>query len=1124
MRVTRAAKTAVLFATTAVGATSIVARALAQGPQLSPPLFKDLKWRSIGPAIFGGRILDIEVARIRGQPDQLYLIAENGGVFKSVNGGLSWAPVFDGVNSMMSMGDIAISNSSPNTVWVGTGSGLNPTYFWGEGVYKSTDGAATWTNMGLKETRQIGRIVVHPTNPDVVYVAASGRMWGPNADRGLYKTTDGGRTWKKMLYVNDATGATDVAMDPSNPEILYATMYQRQRKGYGGNGIGPGSAIYKTVDGGEHWTKLTNGLPRVDMGRIGLTISPVDPKVVYADVEVGGAVYSGPAGEPGDCPPESRSANAVRGQFDAGEGGIYLTTDGGDSWTHVYNRSDQPVGSFVQIRADPKDRNRVYREGTGFYVSEDMGKTFRSINTNLHGDYRSLWIDPDDPNHMLIGNDGGLGITWDRTATWDYRNNIPIGEYWELSVDRRDPYLVCGGLQDNGIWCIPSAVRNRNGISNRDAFAVGGGDGMFFQIDPRDTNYAFIEVNSATTANSIDRLSLSSLQRQAARPGMVRPASCLAITRDGGRAGRFVGTDSSYRWAWNTPIIFSATTPGVVYSAGNVLFKSTDRGGSWKAISPDLTSRVNRDTIFIMGKAVGTVNYSPGGGPASNPEASALFGSITWIGESPMNGRILYTGSDDGQVQVTRDGGATWTNVTKNIAGLPPFTFVSSVVPSAHVAGRVYATFDGHFNDDEHTYVFVSDDYGQHWRSIINGLPTTSVHRIAEDPRDANVLVIGDARGVHFSNDAGATWQSLATNMPTIPTRSVVFEPRTNALVVGTYARGAWILDDVSPLETLTPTGRQTPALLVGVTRGRQWNLSSLGPTYGVGEFYAPNPEFDPVISYYVRDGAQGSSTIAISDGGGRVVRTLRGPAAQGLNRVTWDMHMTSALTPADVGTAGDPAVEGGRGGRGGGGGGGRGRGGRGAGGELGPLVLPGKYSVAITIPGIPQPLRGSVTVEADPIDAGFTAAERRDRQELLLSVHELQRSLAGARRAAQTLGGQADVIRQKLGQAGAAGAATADSIADRLVRSQAEADRLIGITSTLMRSIEGFNDVATADHRQQLAWAREDAANAVTVLNRLSQTDLPRAYAKYAPNATPPVVAPLPAPPPAAARAAPKP
>ncbi len=1027
----------VLFASTIASAQrSNAAPRSADGPQLAPAPFADLRWRSIGPAIYGGRVVDIDVARVAGQPDAIYALAENGGVFKSTSDGASWTPVFDGVNTMMSMGDIAVAPSNPNVVWLGTGSGLNPTYYWGEGVFKSVDAGRTWTHMGLAETRHIGRVAVHPTNPDVVFVAAGGRMWGSNPERGLFKTSDGGRTWKKVLYVDDVTGASDVLFEPGNPQVLYATTYQRQRKSYGGIGVGPGSAIYKSTDGGETWTKLTRGLPAQDKGRIGLTISPVDPKVVYADLEVGGAVYTGPSGEPGDCPPESRSANAVRGQFDAGEGGIYLTTDGGESWQHVYNRSDQPVGSFVQIRADPKDRNRVYREGTGFYVSEDMGRTFRSINTNLHGDYRSLWVDPDDPNHLIIGNDGGLGITWDRTATWNYRNNLPIGEYWEASVDMRDPFLVCGGLQDNGIWCLPSAVRNRNGISNRDAFAVGGGDGMFFQIDPRDTNYAFIEVNSSSTSNSIQRLSLSNLQRQSARPGQVRPISCLAAER----ARRFVGTDSSYRWAWNTPIVFSSVTPGVVYAGGNVLFKSTDRGGSWRPISPDLTSRVNRDTIRVMGKAIGRVNYSPGGGPAANPSLSAIFGSITGIGESPRDGRVLYTGSDDGQVQVTRDGGATWTNVTRKIPSLPPFMYVSTVAPSAHVAGRVYATFDGHFNNDEHAYVFVSNDYGASWRRITTGLPETSVFRIAEDPRDANLLVVGHVRGVHFSNDAGAHWQSLSTNMPTIPARSIVFHPRDDALVVGTYARGIWILDDVAPLRALTTAAMQREALLVSVTRGRQWNSTATTPNFGVAEFYAPNPELDPVITYFMRDGASGDAKIEITDARGTVVRTLAGPATRGVHRVSWDMHLAPAMA------SGQPA--------------GGGRGGRGSAAATGPLVMPGKYRVAIGIPGVARTLTGELTIQGDPLDTRFTASERLARQQALIGIHGIQQTIARVR-------------------------GTNVTLPPELL---AELTRLTGVTNTLLRTIESYNAAPTADQRQQIAWARDDANRAAAAYDRLRQ------------------------------------
>lgn len=1078
-------------------------QAIPAGPQLAPAHLASLRWRNIGPALFGGRITDIDVVRVPGQPDQLYILPEAAGVYRSNNGGTSWTSIFDGVNSLMSMGDLAVAKSNPNVIWLSTGHGNATAYHWGEGVYKSADAGKTWASMGLKETRHIGRMLIHPTNPDIVFAAAAGRLWGPNSERGVFKTTDGGRTWRKVLYVDEMTGASEIVMDPTNPQILLASTHQRQRKGYGGNGLGPGSAVFKSVDGGENWTKITRGLPTVEMGRIGLTISAADPRLIYADIEVGGGAYPFSSAD-GDCPPQlapaaSTSTGAGRGvgRQVEGQGGVYRSIDGGESWEQGFPRFDTPAGTFLRLWADPKDRNRVYRDGVTFSVSDDMGRTFRTMQTNLHGDYRAFWIDPDNNNHLIISSDGGLGISWDRGLTWDYRNNIPLAQFWELNVDSRDPYLVCGGTQDNGNWCIPSAVRNRNGISNRDAWSVGGGDGMFFQIDPRDTNYAFIEVNSSSTTNSIQRLNLATLQRTNARAGAPRPISCLGgAGARGGQAAvppRGVGNDPSYRWGWVTPIVFSTVTPGVVYTAANAVFRSTDRGGSWKPISPDLSARVDRDTILIMGKRLGAVNYSPGGGPSMNPNLTSLFGQITWIGESPLNGRVLYSGTDDGQVQVTRDGGVTWTNVTKNIPGLPPFTFVTTVQPSRFVAGRVYATFDGHYNNDESTYVYVSEDYGERWRAITNGLPTTSVVRIAEHPRDANVLALGHMRGVHFSNDGGASWHSLNTNMPTISTRSVVFHPRDNALIVGTYARGIWILDDVGPLQALTAEGLKAEALLVSVTRGKQWSLFSLGPTYGHAEFYGPNPEFDPVMSYYVRDGAAGSATLTITDAQGARVRTLSGPAARGLNRVTWDMRLDPAV-PSEGGS--------GRGGRGGGRG-------AGAGGGDGPLVLPGKYTVTIAIPGVSRTMRGELAVVGDPLDTS-TPAERSVRQEALLRAYGLQKTLVTARTAVRALIEQAPAIKQDLTRGGSAAAASADSIAARLARVQAEVDRLAGIAGTVLRAIEGFNTPPTADQRQQLGWATDDAMRAIALINRTSQTEIPALYAQHARGTAPRVVGPV--------------
>ena len=369
------------------------------GPYLAPAPFNSLKWRNLGPAAFGGRITEIEVVRRPGRPDDIYLLPENAGIYRSSNAGTSWTPIFDGVNTMMSMGDIAVSRSNPDVIWVSTGHGNNPAYYWGEGVYKSTDNGKTWTSMGLKETQHIGRILVHPTNPDIVFAAAAGGLWGPSEHRGLYKTSDGGRSWKKVLYVNEVTGASEVVMDPSNPQVMLATTHQRQRKWYGGIGQGPGSAIYKSVDGGETWTKLTKGLPTVEMGRIGLSISAADPKLIYADIETGGGAYPFNSFE-GDCPPDALRASSVTGsgrpagRMVEGQGGVYRSTDGGETWEQGFSRFDTPAGTFLRLWADPKDRNRVYRDGVSFWVSDDMGKTFRVMNTELHGDYRALWIDP----------------------------------------------------------------------------------------------------------------------------------------------------------------------------------------------------------------------------------------------------------------------------------------------------------------------------------------------------------------------------------------------------------------------------------------------------------------------------------------------------------------------------------------------------------------------------------------------------------------------------------------------------------------------------------------------------------------------------------------------------------
>jgi photosystem II stability/assembly factor-like uncharacterized protein len=1020
--------------TLALLAVSVFAASADAQSKLDPTLLSSLKWRSIGPVNTSGRIDDFSVGRVHGQPDQIWVATATGGVFKSTNGGTSWDPVFDKVDAMMSIGAIRVAPSNANVVWAGTGEANNrQSSSWGDGVYKTTDAGKTWKNMGLKETRSIARIVIDPGNYDIVYVAAAGHLWGSNAERGVFKTTDGGQTWKKVLYVDENTGATDLVIDPMNPMILYAATYQHQRKAWGYNGGGPGSAIYKSTDGGATWTKLTKGLPDGDKGRIGIDLFPSDSRVVYATVEA-----------------------------TAGNGGVYRTTDGGANWEKMSPLNSRPM-YYSQIRLDPKDRNRIYMLGSnrGFYFSDDAGRTFTERFSNIHSEDHALWVDPDDPNHLIVGGDGGVSITWDRAVTWDFRRNMPIGQFYEVDVDNKVPYTVCGGLQDNGLWCVPSAVRNRNGIADRDGWNIGGGDGFYAKLDPFDQNFAYEESQDGNVA----RVNLTTMEHQSVRPGSgERPAE------GGGRGGRGNG----YRFNWDSPIVSSYADAKTVYMGANVLFKSTDRGSSWKAISPDLTLHIDRDTLTMMGAKVGPTALSRHDGVTS-------YGTITSVMESPTDAKVIYVGTDDGQVQLTRDGGATWTNVTAHIGGLPPRTPVTTVIASRYAAGRAYATFDGHYNDDYKPYAYVSDDFGQSWRAIVSGLPETSINRIREHPHNSHVLILAHSRGVHFSNDGGASWNSLATNMPTVPTDDAIIHPRDNALIVGTHGRSIWILDDVGPLEALTADAVKSAATLAPIPRARLMSTWSPQAWYGHGEFFAPNPEFDGIITYYLRDAATGPVSVEISDATtGAMVRTLKGATAKGLNRVTWDLRMSAALSEEEAGSL----IAGG-GGRGGG---------RGGGGQSGPLVLPGRYRVLVKVPGVTSELRGEMIVEGDPL-TNFSDADRRARQAIVMNVYATQKTIAAAHTAARALGAQVVDLKRDL----ADGGAKTDSLIAHIGRLQGEIDRSLTATNGAVRPVENWSGMPTLDQRRQIDYAVEDANKAIADLNHVIQVEIPAEYTSVA-------------------------
>ncbi|MGE5246504.1 MAG: WD40/YVTN/BNR-like repeat-containing protein [Betaproteobacteria bacterium] len=1002
-------------------------RAQATTPTLDPGILAGLSWRSIGPANTGGRIDDFAVARVPGAPDAIYVATASGGLWKSTNQGTSWTPVFDGVDAMMSIGDVTVAPSNPNVVWVGTGEANNrQSSSWGDGVYKSVDGGRTWQHVGLADTKHIARILIDPRDPDVVYVAAVGHLWGPNAERGVFKTTDGGRTWRKALAVDDNTGATDLVMDPQDPQTIFAAMYQRQRKAWGFNGGGPGGGIYRTHDGGETWTKLANGLPKGDKGRIGLAVFAGDGRIVYATVEAKGV-----------------------------ESGVYRSLDRGDTWEQINTLNPRPM-YYSQIRIDPKDRDRIYLLGSnrGFYISDDGGRNFRDVFSTVHSEDHALWIDPRDPNHLIVGGDGGVSISWDRGATWMFRDNLPIGQFYEISADLQEPYVVCGGLQDNGMWCVPSATRNRNGISHADAYNIGGGDGFYARIDTADPQTVYIDSQEGRSS----RVDLRTLERQVIAPApAVRPAK-----------------NERERWSWDTPVVVSSFDPKVIYTGSNVLFRSADRGLTWKAISPDLTANIDRDSLQMMGGRVPPDALSRHDGQAS-------YGTITTIAESPLDARVLYVGSDDGELQATRDGGARWTDLTSKVPGLPPRTYVSSVLASRHAAGRVYATFDGHYDDDYEPYVFVSEDYGQTWRSISAGLPT-SVHRIREHPRNPKLLFVGHERGLAVSIDGGATWMPLGLNMPAVPVDDLLIHPRDNDLVAGTHGRSLWILDDIGALEALTPELLKQPAALLPVRPARLLTMHTPQAWYGAGQFFAPNPPFGASITYYLREAATHPVRIVVADAGGAVVRTLEGPGRKGLNRAVWDLR----LAPVDAGAP--PTGNGGP-----------------AGQPPGPMVLPGTYRLTVTAGA--QELRGSIRVEGDPL-VTFSDADRRTRQAALLDLYELQRSSMRGRDAARRASAVLAAVRKEVDDGVAAG------LADRLASLERDLGRESGRAGGLSRAIEGYSGVPTADQQRQIDWAFADVTETIRDLDRLLQSDMPALYSDLMQkHEWPPRVQPIPLP-----------
>jgi photosystem II stability/assembly factor-like uncharacterized protein len=819
-----------------------------------PALDRDLAWRSIGPANMSGRITDIEAL----DSDFRFVVvgSASGGVWLSRNAGTTWSPIFDDYGSA-SIGDVAIFPKNPDILWVGTGEANNRnSVAWGDGIYKSTDGGQTFTNMGLKETHQIARVVTHPSDPDIVYVGAIGHLWGFSGDRGVFKTTDGGRTWSRIFYVDEKTGCTDLVMDPSNPNILYAAMYQRLRQPFRLDSGGPGGGIFKTTNGGRSWQKLTRGLPAGDTGRIGLAVYRKNPRIVMALVEA----------EPN---PDENDLSTPRS-------GVYRSDNGGSSWAYVNAYNNRPF-YYSQIRINPSDDQRVYLLTGSYMMSSDGGKTFERANTGVHGDYHAMWLDPNQKDRYYIGSDGGVSLTHDHNGSYIFFDTIPVSQFYMLGVDMRDPYWVYGGLQDNGSWGGPSNSRDSRGILTDHWFSIGGGDGFHAQVDPTDWRTVYVE----SQGGSISRRDALTRGGGGIRPNRNNTvnwnqyATPEVIERQNAAGWR----NAPFRFNWSSPIVLSPHNPRTVFFGGNVLFKSVDRGESWTIISPDLSTndpvKIDRNTGGLTLDATGAENHC----------------TIITVSESPLREGLIWVGTDDGNVQLTRDGGGHWTNVRSNIPGVPEGIWVSRVEASRFAEGICYVTFDGHRSDVFTPWVFKTTDFGRSWKSIAANLPDGDcVYVIEEDPQNPDLLFLGTEFAAYASVDGGGSWFRLMNGMPTVAVHDLVVHPRDRDLLAGTHGRGIYILDDITPLEQLTAEIRAQEAWLCQPRMATQWLSVSRGGSRGNLWYAGENPPGGAPIAFWLKGPSSGRVTLEIAGLDGEMQRSVTLDAEAGLTVWRWDM------------------------------------------------------------------------------------------------------------------------------------------------------------------------------------------------------------------------------------------
>ncbi len=1055
----------------------------------SAEAFGGLKARAIGPAMTSGRVMSIAVHPAN--VGIIYVGTASGGLWKTTNGGATWDPIMDREGSY-SIGWVTLDPRNPNVVWVGTGErNSQRSVAYGDGVYKSEDGGRSWKNVGLKESEHIGRIVVDPRNSDVVYVAAQGPLWSAGGDRGLYKTSDGGRSWTRVLAISDNTGVSDVVLDPRNPDVIVAASYQRRRHFFTLINGGPESAIHRSTDGGKSWTKVTTGLPSEELGRIGLAISPQDPDVLYANVE---------------------AANR--------RGGMYRSTDNGVTWQKMSD-FNQGAMYYGDVFADPHDFDRIYVPDVLFQVSDDGGRTMRAMSTRaMHVDNHIIWVDPRNANHMLVGNDGGLYRSYDRGQTWVFFENLPLAQYYDVDVDDAAPfYNVYGGLQDNNSLGMPSRTKSDHGILNSDVFVTMGGDGFVSRIDPEDPNIIYAELQHGV----IVRFDKRTHERVGIQPQEARG-------------------DVPFRWNWDAPFILSPHAPRRLYMAAQFLFRSDDRGSSWRKVSPDLTRQVQRNLLPVMGKVWGP-------DAVAKNTSTALYSNVSAIAESPRKEGMLWVGTDDGLVQVSEDGGATWRRI-ESFPGVPANAYVSRIKASQFDANTAYLTFTNHQNGDFKPYALKTTDGGRSWVSISGDLPSRgSTHAIIEDVVDPSLLFIGTEFGAYATRDGGAHWFRLA-GLPTIAVRDLAIQKREHDLVIATFGRGIYILDDFRPLRTTTPATLAAAATLFPVKDAMLYvptqQYGGRGKAFQGEMLYGgDNPPYGAIVTYHLEDALKSlkqqrvdaekaaekagkpiayptsdqlraeaeeeapAILLTVADSSGTPIRTFTGPVGKGFQRVAWDLRLPGHVLPRAAGTMeqlfGDPPG--------------------------GPYVVPGRYSVSLAqrVGGVVTPLAGPVsfnvvTEPASPV----TLADHAARGAFQARLQELRRSVAGAVELTNATAQQLEQLRRALDLAPAAPQALHDQVralegrlrlvvrelsGDRALASRSEAtpssiaDRVNGISGEQGRTLGR----PTGTHEEQLAIAGELFAAELARLRQLVEGDIPaleraaeKAGAPYTPGRIP--------------------